>query len=332
MKLGIEIGGTKLQLGVGRGDGSRPVEIARHDVRIADGAPGILAQIQQAASRLIAAHAVTSIGIGFGGPVDPQTRCVVTSHQVPGWDNFPLEDWCESRLGLPTRVGNDCDCAALAEALDGAGQGRACVFFVTVGTGIGGGLVIGGTPCGTGRPAVAEIGHLRPGPSCVDAAATVESWSSGPGLAATARRRIAELLSGADPAARASVAEMAAAIGDGGRISGPGDAGVDDGGLRQFTAKELAAAAARGNPLAMGLLDDGLRVLGWAIAQVITIIAPHVVVVGGGVSLIGETLFYQPLRRHVATYVFPPLADTYEILPPRFGETVVVQGALRLAP
>lgn len=330
MKLGIEIGGTKLQLGVGRGDGSPPLELVRHDVRIADGARGILEQIQQSALRLISVHEVTSIGIGFGGPFDPRTRRVVKSHQVAGWEDFPLVDWCESRFGLPTRVGNDCDCAALAEALDGAGEGRPCVFYATVGTGIGGGLVIGGALHGAGRPAVAEIGHLRPGPTCKDSSETVESRASGPGLAASARARILELLSSADSAARASAAELASALDDVGVIDA-GDAGIGDDALRRLTAKGLAAAAARGNPLAMELLDDGLRVLGWAIAQVVTLIAPDVVVVGGGVSLMGETLFYQPLRRHVATYVFPPLSESYEIVPPRFGETVVLQGALRLA-
>ncbi len=313
MKLGIEIGGTKLQLGVGRGDGSELVEVVRCAVRIADGAQGILAQIKQAAIPLIAEHAVTSIGIGFGGPFDAVTGCVVKSHQVAGWDRFPLIRWCEMELQRPVRIGNDCDCAALAEALDGAGRGEPGVFYVTVGTGIGGGFVSQGELYGMGRPAIAEIGHLRPGPTFCLATQTVESLASGPGLATQAQRRLQELSQSTDENRRTMAGELLRSHAE---ISVP----------------TLAAAAQIGNRLAIELLDDGLRVLGWAIAQVITLLAPNVIVVGGGVSLMGEELFYEPLRRHVASYVFPPLAGAYRLLAPQFGEMVVVQGALRLAP
>ena len=75
-------------------------------------------------------------------------------------------------------------------------------------------------------------------------------------------------------------------------------------------------------------MDRACRALGWAIAQVITLLAVEAVIVGGGVSLAGEAIFFEPLRRYVRTYVFPPLRDSYEILAPRLGEEVVVHGAL----
>lgn len=315
--LGIEIGGTKLQLGVGRGDGSPPVEIVRRDIVIANGAQGILEQIRSAGSELAARHAIQAIGIGFGGPVNPHTRRVIKSHQVHGWEDFPLAEWCERHWGVRTLIGNDCDCAALAEALDGAGQGSHCVFYVTVGTGIGGGLVIGGRLHGAGRPAVAEIGHLRPGPTCVDAEETVESFASGPGLARHAVQRIRRILENpAESEADSTLRREATAL-------------VQDGEDR-VTAKTLADFADAGNKLAQQLLDEALQVLGWGIAQVITLVAPQTVVVGGGVSLMGETRFYSPLRRHVDRYVFPPLRQSYQIIAPAFGESVVVQGAIRL--
>ncbi|MEO8495095.1 MAG: ROK family protein [Planctomycetota bacterium] len=306
--LGIEIGGTKLQLGIGAGDGGNFFAFERRDIDIAQGAAGILAQIEEAGSKLIAAHPVQRIGIGFGGPVDSGFGRVIKSHQVAGWDDMPLGPWCEEKLGAPAILGNDCDCAALAEARFGAGQGSRTVFYVTVGTGIGGGLVIDGHLHGTGRPAVAEIGHLRPGISADTSAATVESYAAGPGIVAAAER----LLDTSDDETAKNE-------------------------LRHFkiesvvTAKRLADLASSGNSIAKSAVFQATCVLGWAIGQVITITAADVVVVGGGVSLIGEERFFQPLRREVARYVFPPLANAYRIVPAALGEEVVVHGAVALA-
>jgi glucokinase len=102
------------------------------------------------------------------------------------------------------------------------------------------------------------------------------------------------------------------------------------GDLDALTAKMVAQAAADGNEIAREVLNHATQALGWAIAQVITLLAPGVVVVGGGVSLSGEQ-FFAPLREQAARYVFPPLAGSYEIAPARLGELVVVHGALALA-
>lgn len=99
----------------------------------------------------------------------------------------------------------------------------------------------------------------------------------------------------------------------------------------QLTAKMVAQAAGDGNEVAREVLAHASQVLGWAIAQVITLLAPEVIVVGGGVSLIGEQFFFAPLRGEVARYVFPPLKDSYRIAAAELGEEVVVHGALALA-
>jgi glucokinase len=104
-----------------------------------------------------------------------------------------------------------------------------------------------------------------------------------------------------------------------------------DGKPEQITARLVARAAEEGNPLAQEILAHATQALGWAIAQMITLVAPETVVVGGGVSLMGETLFFSPLRSEVERYVFPPLLGTYRILPAALGEEVVVHGALALA-
>ncbi len=306
--LGIEIGGTKLQLGIGAGDGSDFVAFERRDIDIANGAAGILTQIEEAGRKLIAAHPVERIGIGFGGPVDSGLGRVIKSHQVAGWDDVPLGAWCEEKLGVPTILGNDCDCAALAEALFGAGQGSRTVFYVTVGTGIGGGLVIDGQLHGQGRPAVAEIGHLRPGLSADTPAATVESYAAGPGIVAAAERL---LETSADEAAKNELLRFKTES--------------------ALTAQRIGELASSGNSIAKSAVFQATCVLGWAIGQVITLTAADVVVVGGGVSLMGEERFFQPLRTEVARYVFPPLAGAYQILPAARGEAVVVHGAVSLA-
>ncbi|MBL9081954.1 MAG: ROK family protein [Planctomycetales bacterium] len=300
MLLGIEIGGTKLQLGVGPGDGTLVAEPIRFAVDRDAGAAGIRRQIEIAGRELVARYGVSSVGVGFGGPVDAAAGRTITSHQIAGWDDFPLVDWCRQTLGVARcTLGNDADLAALAEARFGAGRGRDPVFYVTVGTGIGGGFVRGGKLYAGHGPAAAEIGHLRPGLDAVNSKDTVESIASGLAIERAAEHlRDDEVFVTLQPA--------------------------------KITAKELAWAASRGHAPSQAILDRAINTLGWALAQMITLLAPQAVVVGGGVPLLGEEPFYAPLRLAVARYVFPPLAGSYEILPPALGEAMVVHGALAL--
>jgi len=330
MYLGSEIGGTKLQLAVGDGTGDggggagfRVLE--RRDVDPSRGAAGILAQIQECAATLLERFEVQRIGIGFGGPVDSTTGRVITSHQIDGWNDVRLVDWVRETLNVPAVIGNDCDCAALAEARFGAGKGHRTVFYVTVGTGVGGGLVIGGRVHGTDRPSAAEIGHLRPGLLATGSNATVESLASGWGIAATARACLTSaaprfhddlLPSGRPPLNDADRRDLLDQCG---------------GHPEALTTRMIAQAAAGGKSGARTILRTGTDVLGWAIAQVMALVAPDVVIVGGGVSLTGEDLFMNPLREAVARYVFPPLANECRLVAPCLGEEVVVHGAIALA-
>lgn len=311
MFLGIEIGGTKLQLGVGDGTGPPFAGFRRLDVDARRGSECIREQIAQAGKELFAEFPIRAIGFGFGGPINATAGIVTTSHQVEGWDNFPLAQWCTDQFGVPTYLGNDCDMAALAEARFGAGRGKGSVFYVTVGTGVGGGLVLNGALYGSNRPAIAEIGHLRPGLDATEPSQTVESLASGPGIEASIRTALAAA-SADDPDAARLLSRCA-------------------GDFQRLTGKIVAEEAAAGNTLAVGAIDLACRALGWAVAQVITLTAIEAVIVGGGVSLAGETLFLEPVRRYVGTYVFRPLRDSYEILAPRLGEEVVVHGAVAMA-
>jgi glucokinase len=338
MFLGIEIGGTKLQLGVGTGRDAELAALVRHDVDATRGAAAILEEIERSATAVIQKHPIERIGFGFGGPCDSVTGVATKSHQVAGWESFPLAGWCRESLGKPAVVGNDCDVAALAEARLGAGRGTGSVLYVTVGTGIGGGLVVGGKLFGAGRPAVAEIGHLRPGLLADRPDMTVESLAAGPGIAAAAVARMTGMARPLDSLRTTSgphtKAEMRQRLFD---VQQTEEEYIADlvaragGDAEQLTAKDVAQAAAEGNAIAAEVLDHACQALGWAIAQAITLAAPEVVVVGGGVSLIGEQFFFAPLRSEVARYVFPPLAGSFRLVPAGLGELAVVHGAVALA-
>jgi glucokinase len=312
MFLGIEIGGTKLQLGLGRGDGEL-LGMWRGTVDENAGGEGIRREIAAAIPKLLASSgsdraALRGVGVGFGGPVDDATQTIVTSHQIDGWDEFPLADWLTDLTSLPAVVCNDADVAGLAEALFGAGKGLSPIFYVTVGSGIGGGLIIDGNIYrGVGRGA-AEIGHLRIADPRGGADASIlplESYSSGWGIAAAAgaRERTGE-----------DVAGVRRHAGDG-----------------PFTARAVAAAAAEWDEVALQILDTAWQALAEGICHVIALLCPKRIVIGGGVSLMGEQLFFEPLRHHVASRVFKPFAGLTDIVPAALGEEVVVHGALALA-
>ena len=309
MFLGIEIGGTKLQLGVGAGESGHLHRLLRLPVDRARGAEGILQDVRQAAGQLIETYRPRRIGIGFGGPVDGVNGRVVTSHHVAGWDGFLLSRWCEENLGLPAVLGNDADLAALAEAHLGAARGASPMVYVTVGTGIGSGLVVEGKLYQGAGLATMELGHLRLGPGSRPGD-ILEHAASGLGIAAAARRLLEK-----NAAASADGQDLLARAGT----------------LERLTAAHVTAAAADGNAIARTVIAGACDALGWALAQVVTLLSPAIIVVGGGVSLAGERLFFSPLREAVARYVFPPLAGSYQLVPAALGEDVVVHGAILLA-
>jgi glucokinase len=294
MFLGIEIGGTKLQLGLGPGDGTL-AGLWRSTVKVAAGAEGIRAQITAAVPELLGRcgvkrSQVRGIGIGFGGPVDDAEHTIIKSHQIAGWDDFSLSDWIAEITGLPAVLGNDADVAGLAEALFGAGKGLSPIFYITIGSGIGGGLIIDGQifrGCGRGA---AEIGHVRL-PRADGSFRPLEQLASGWGI-----EQAAQSLRG-----------------------------------EKISARQLAERALRGEAEAEQLLQQARVFLAEAICHVIALLCPRRFVLGGGVSLMGEKLLFAPLRRLVAERVFPPFAGCYDIVPAALGEEVVVHGALARA-
>jgi glucokinase len=310
MFLGIEIGGTKLQLGLGNGDG-HVAALWRGAVNPAEGGEGIRRQIVSAVPELLAKAGtdrgrLRGVGIGFGGPTDDATRSVIKSHHIAGWDSFPLADWVGDLVGVPAVLCNDADVAGLAEALFGAGKGLSPVFYMTVGSGIGGGLIIDGQIYrGVGKGA-AEVGHLRPVYPLTREGhdQILEHWASGWGIGRA----------GEDTARR-----------------GADVSGIRAAGGGSITGKAVAEAAGRGDATARGILDEAVQALAEGICSVIKLLCPRRIIVGGGVSLIGEELLFGPLRRYVAERGFAAFAGLTDIVPAALGEEVVVHGALALA-
>jgi glucokinase len=312
MYLGIEIGGTKLQMGVGAGDGSLAGSW-RGNVNVAAGPEGIRRQIITALPTLLERSHVErsdlrAAGVGFGGPVDDATGTVIKSHQIVGWDNFLLAEWVGDLVGLPCALGNDADVAGLAEVLFGAGKGLSPVFYITIGSGIGGGLILGGEIYRGGGRGAAEIGHMGYASGTTGARRPVELEASGWAIQERARAAVAR-----EPARSAPLLRLA--DGDGSRI----------------TTQHVAEAARNSDPLASEILEHARTALAEAICDTIALLCPRRIVIGGGVSLIGEELLFRPLRGLVAARVFAPFAGSYDIVPAALGEEVVVHGALALA-
>lgn len=299
--LGIEIGGTKLQLGVGHGDGE-PVALRRQAIRPERGGEGIREQIHEEArallwSRNLDLPNLAAVGVGFGGPVDAGRGVVTTSHQVEGWDGFPLADWLRKDLGVEqVAVQNDADTAGLGEARAGAGKGLSPVLYVTIGSGIGGGLIIDGKIYRGAGAGAAEVGHLRVGGKALEL--TSSGWSIG-------------------RSAREEPGKMMLDLVDGDRDS--------------LTAEVVGVAAGLGDERAIAILDGATSAMAEALSHVVALVAPRRIILGGGVSLLGEDLWLGPIRRKLEAIAFKPFRGTYDVVPAKLGESVVIVGALALA-
>jgi len=311
--LGIEIGGTKLQACIGTAAGEI-LHTERHIMSKGADADTILAWFEEILPGLLGDFAARggrpeAIGVGFGGPVDSDHGTVLTSHQVSGWNGVNLRAWFHERTGgIPVVVANDANAAGWAEYRRGAGKGARSFVYSNIGSGIGGAIVLEGRLHDGQGHGAAEFGHtIAPdfaadSPNAFD---RLENLCSG--WAIEERLHAFEYIDPALPL---------------GQLCG-GDAS-------QLSCRDLAAAAQAGDPIALAEVDRVARTVGFAIANAITLLAPEVVAIGGGVSLIGEPLF-APLRDAVNDFVFPPYRKTYRIEQAALGEQVVLVGALLLA-
>jgi glucokinase len=257
--LAIEIGGTKLQLFVGDGDGNI-LQRWRFEVDAASGGAGIRARIESALPEILHAHPVAAAGVGYGGPVDWRTGQICCSHQVEGWADFPLGDWLRKRVGRPVFIDNDANTASLGEALRGAGQGSNPVFYVTLGSGVGGGLAVNGQIFHGAKPGESEIGHVR-----LDRSGTIVEHRCS-GWAVDKRVRAAVQANPESVLARAAH------------------------GMTRGEARALSSALGDGCEVAKEILDEVAEDLAFGLSHVTHLTHPEVIVLGGGFALTGEPL------------------------------------------
>lgn len=298
--LAIEIGGTKLQLCAGTAAGEI-VDRYRLDVNRSAGGAGIRAQIAETMPRLLERWQPKAIGVGYGGPVDWQTGRVRCSHQVEGWNDFPLGEWLREQTGLPAFVDNDANVGGFGEALHGAGRGASPVLWVNSGTGVGGGLVVGGRIYHGALPGEVEVGHVRLDRSGV----IVEDRCAGP--AVDKRVREAVVIHPESVLAR----EVAA-------------------GLRGGEARFLTTALARGCPVADQLLTEVMEDLAFGLSHAVHLLHPEVIVFGGGLSLIGEPL-RERLARALPRWIMEAFQPGPRVALAALREDAVPVGALALA-
>ncbi|HRT58912.1 MAG TPA: ROK family protein [Candidatus Paceibacterota bacterium] len=297
--VGIEIGGTKLQL-LRANERGEIQEACRLGVKSAEGAGAIRTEIERILPRLLGPGRVAAIGVGFGGPVDWKTGRIRRSHQVEGWSEFDLGTWLKHLAGIPVFVDNDANVAALGEAARGAGTGCNPVFYVTLGSGVGGGLLVDGRIYHGQPPGEAEIGHVR-----LDRSGTiVENRCSGWAVDA----RIRELKS------RHPDCPLARMLGE--AVGGE--------------ARHLGPALDRQDPVAWQILRETAEDLAFALSHVTHLVHPEIIILGGGLSLVGE-----PLRAAVEAalpeFVMDAFGDGPRVALSGLGQDAVPVGALELA-
>ncbi len=302
--VGIEIGGTKLQLVLGDGKGKisacRKLSVEREQ-----GATGIRGQIEGALPGLIHGKNIEAAGVGFGGPVDWKTGKICRSHQIEGWSDFDLTGWLEKLTKAPVKVDNDANVGALGEALRGAGIGCDPVFYVTLGSGVGGGLVTDGKIYHGATPGEAEIGHVR-----LDRkGATVESRCSGWAVDAKVQEAIKK-----EPKGLLA------------KIVGERTKGGTPGGEARFSAEALK----KGDSVAQKILDEVAEDLAFGLSHAVHLFHPQIISLGGGLSNIGE-----PLRARVQESLRGFLMEAFQPGPriklAALPEYAVPVGALILA-
>jgi glucokinase len=307
--LALDIGGSKLAAGVIASDGQAlGVTLAPTD---SSWSPDqllakLFAMTDQALGRAENdLPDVAAVGVSFGGPVDFPAGRTVTCHHLAGWEDFPLREAVAQRTGLPVVMDNDANAAALGEATFGAARGCQHVLYLTVSTGIGGGLILNGRVHRGANSMAGEIGHtcVAPGGPCCTCRrrGCLESVASGPAIARAAREALA----------RGEVSRLCAIPPE------------------ELTAKHVAEAAAT-DVLAARIMACAGDYLGAGIAAAVNLLNPHIVVIGGGVSQAGEVLF-RPLREAVKRGAIPVSVRDLPIVPGALGPRGALLGAAALA-
>lgn len=304
--IGLEIGGTKIQVGIGSNNG-KLIKVVRKKVNRKNGARGIRKNIVSMMEEILDStnhrlSDIDKIGIGFGGLVEANHGIVIKSYQIDGWDNFPLKEWSEKQWGKPVILQNDASTAGLAESIHGSGRDYSRIFYITLGSGVGGGWIVNREIDNGQGFGAAEIGHtLVPDPNNgrpTELEQICSGWSIGRRARLAAENTNSMMI----------------------KIAGS---------LERIDAKHVYSAAEMGDEIAWRILNETCQTLGIAISNVIALLHPELVIIGGGVSLMGP-LFWNTLQNEVKSSAMPSFLSRTDVIKAEFEENVVVIGALCL--
>ena len=310
--VGVDLGGTNIAVGTVAEDGSALLGHVVRDTPVAAGPDAVVGEIVRLIQESVAAARkaapgidVAGVGVGAPGPLH-RAQGIVRLAPNLGWVDMPLRDRVAAGSGFPTTLDNDANCATLGEWWLGAAKGARIVVGITIGTGVGGGVVIDGELFHGASDVAGEIGHTSidsTGRRCkCGNYGCLEAYASGPAIVA---RAIEEVESGEPSTLRDLV----------------------KGNLKAITAPLVYQAAHDGDPLARQVVRETARFLGTGIANIVNILNPDVVVVSGGVTLAGDQLF-DPIRREVIRRAFKPAVEVCRIVPGTLTGTAGIYGAV----
>jgi glucokinase len=311
--VGVDLGGTNIVVGLVPIEGgdvlglrTLPTDSGRGAKFVVD---RIVHMVEEAIAEVAAAHgttreAVAGVGIGSPGPLNRKTGTVINTPNL-GWRNFPLRDLISNSVKLPCTLDNDANCATYGEWWLGAGRGTQSLVGFTLGTGIGGGIVLNGEIYHGCSDVAGEIGHMTidsNGRKCkCGNYGCLEQYASGPAIALRA-------VEGIEAGAGTLLEEMV------------------DGRLDDITAATVYEAAVLGDPYATEVMKDTAKFLGSGVASIINILNPQMVVIAGGVTRAGDHLFI-PLIAEVRRRAFRSAQECCRIVPAELPGTAGVVGA-----
>lgn len=311
-RIGIDVGGTNVKIALVDGEG-KIIYSNSVPTYAQMGYEYTVNNIKQAIRDLMKetntdAKEIEGIGFDFPGQVDYKTGVVKLAPNIPGWVNVPIAQMIEEEFNIPTRIDNDVRCAALGELKFGAGKGCENFVCITVGTGIGSGLVINGQLVRGAANAAGEIGHIKlqmnGGPICgCGDTGCLEAFASGPSIVAMAQ----EYLKGGKST---KFREMAGADGE-------------------ITPYIVAKAAEAGDPVAKRIFEIVGTYIGMGLVSVINLLNPEKVIIGGGVAAAGDLLF-DPIRKTIKERAMVVAGNSVEIVPAELGNSAGVIGASML--
>lgn len=306
-KIGVDVGGTNVKLALI--DGSQNIVYSNVLPAMAKtGSENTINNIKQYIYDLmnetnIYQNQIKGIGFGFPGQVDCERGIVKLAPNIPGWVNVPIASIIEEEFGLKTKIDNDVKCATLAEFYFGAGRGCQNLICITVGTGIGSGLIINGKLVRGANNAAGEIGHIKlqmnNGPICgCGDTGCMEAFASGPAIVSIAT----EYISGGKSTKYKELANP------------------------DITPYIVAEAAKQGDRVAKRIYETMGEYIGIGLSSVVNLLNPEKIVVGGGVADCGELLL-EPIRRTIKERAMPIQAESIEVVSAELGNTAGVIGA-----